>query len=118
MARAMAAAPSTLTWSAIVARIGAGRNGGGGRMDWSHAPRQVDGIEVNPVADGYIVYQPDRDRVHYLNHTAVLVLELCDGQLPAGDIPRLLRDAYDLSAPPTDQVAECLTKLLDEGLVR
>jgi hypothetical protein len=87
-------------------------------MDWSHLPKQVDDLDVNEVADGYIVYQPARDRVHYLNHTAVLVLEMCTGQVTAGEIPGLLKNAYDLAEPPTAEVAECLTKLLDEGLVR
>jgi hypothetical protein len=87
-------------------------------MDWSRAPCQVDGIEINAVSDGYIVYQPDRDRVHYLNHTAALVLELCNGQVIAGDIPGLLKAAYALPQVPTDQVADCLAKLHDEGLIR
>jgi hypothetical protein len=87
-------------------------------MDWSHVPKQVDGIEVNPVADGYVLYQADRDRVHYLNPTAVLVLEMCNGRVRAEEIPGLLKDAYDLAEPPTAEVAECLAKLLDEGLVR
>ena len=94
------------------------RHPSGAAIDWTRTPRRVDALEINPVADGYVIYQPDRDRVHYLNHTAVLVIELCDGATPAGDIPRLLKAAYELPAPPTAEVAECLTKLLDEGLIR
>jgi len=86
-------------------------------MDWNACPRVSDGIEINKVADGYIVYQPDRDRVHYLNQTAVLVLELCDGNTRAGELPGLIRAAYQLADPPTDEVSECLAKLLEEGLV-
>jgi hypothetical protein len=56
--------------------------------------------------------------VHYLNHTAVLVLELCNGDVTADEIPRLLEQAYDLAEPPTAEVAECLDKLRDEGLIR
>jgi hypothetical protein len=80
-------------------------------------PRRVDDVEVNPVPDGYIVYQPSRDRVHYLNHTAVLVLELCTGRVRAREIPGLLKDAYDLPEAPTDEVAACLATLAAEGLV-
>ena len=92
--------------------------GAGPGVDWAGRPSQVPGIEINKVADGYIVYDPERDRVHYLNHTAVLVLELCTGDVPAGEIPELLRAAYDLSMPPTDEVAQCLTRFYEEGLVR
>lgn len=87
-------------------------------MDADALPRRIDDLEVNPVPDGYIVYQPSRDRVHYLNHTAVLVLELCTGRVPAGEIPRLLKDAYDLAEAPIDEVAACLDTLSTEGLVR
>jgi len=87
-------------------------------MDWDALPRRAEDIEVNQVPDGYIVYQPSHDRVHYLNHTAVLVLELCTGRVRAADIPRLLKEAYDLPEPPTDEVAACLDTLSTEGLVR
>ena len=87
-------------------------------MDWDACLRVSDGIEVNKVADGYIVYQPERDRVHYLNHTAVLLLELCDGKTRAGELAELLKSAYDLPAPPIAEVSECLSSLLDEGLLR
>lgn len=80
-------------------------------------PRRAQGIEINPVPDGYIVYQPVRDRVHYLNHTAVLVLELCTGRVRAGDIASLIQGAYDLPDPPTAEVATCLDSLATEQLV-
>src|SRR5437016_730525 len=43
-------------------------------------PRHVDGLDINPVEDGFMIYRPDTDRVHYLNHTAVLILELSNGR--------------------------------------
>jgi hypothetical protein len=49
-------------------------------------PKRVDGLEINPAEDGFIIYQPEQDRVHYLNHTAVLVLELCNGKNTAAGI--------------------------------
>src|SRR5215216_1065226 len=33
----------------------------------------VDGIEVNRVPDGAMVYQNERERVHFLNPTALIV---------------------------------------------
>jgi hypothetical protein len=35
-------------------------------------PRTIDGLEINEVRDGLIVYDATRDRVHYLNATASL----------------------------------------------
>jgi coenzyme PQQ synthesis protein D (PqqD) len=80
-------------------------------------PKLVAGLEINKVADGYIVYQPARDRVHYLNHTATIVLELCNGQNSPSEIAGLLQSAYDLPAPPETEVAACLLQLRSEELV-
>ena len=80
-------------------------------------PKQADGIEINEVADGYVVYQPDRERVHYLNHTAAIVLQLCDGQVSADSMSHVLQEAYSLPDRPASEVAECLEKFLEEGLI-
>jgi hypothetical protein len=80
-------------------------------------PKLIAGLEINKVADGYIVYQPARDRVHYLNHTATIVLELCNGENSPSEIADLLRSAYDLAASPEAEVTACLQQLGAEELV-
>ncbi|MBV8358232.1 MAG: PqqD family protein [Deltaproteobacteria bacterium] len=80
-------------------------------------PVMAPDLELNEVADGYIVYQPDRDRVHYLNQTAAVVLELCNGKNAEADIPELVRLAWDLPEPPTEEVADCLKGLRQESLI-
>jgi hypothetical protein len=86
-------------------------------VDWNACPRVIEGIEINKVDDGYIVYHPARDRVHYLNQTAALVLELCNGQTRAAELAGLLQTVYHLPAPPSTEVSECLEKLFVEGLL-
>jgi len=44
----------------------------------TNQPSVIDGLDVNEVKDGLIVYDPSRDRVHYLNATAGVVFTLCD----------------------------------------
>jgi hypothetical protein len=83
----------------------------------SETPKPVSSLEINKVADGYVVYQPDRDRVHYLNHTATIILELCNGRNDAATIANLLKSAYELPATPVEEVVACLRQLSDEGLV-
>jgi hypothetical protein len=80
------------------------------------APRKSDGLEIDKAEDGFVVYQPDRARVHYLNPTANLILELCDGSLTAPQIAELVGEAFDLAAPPTQEVLEALATLQAEGL--
>jgi hypothetical protein len=83
----------------------------------SHNPAMAPDLEISTVADGYVVYQPDRDRVHYLNKTASLVFELCNGRNPEAEMPGLVQLAFGLSQPPVDEVAECLEVLRREGLI-
>ena len=86
-------------------------------VDWNSCPRAATGIEVNIVADGCVVYDPGLDRVHYLNHTAVVLLELCNGQIQASDLPGVIQAAYNLPEPPVKEVTSCLEKLFEEGLL-
>ena len=64
-----------------------------------------------------MIYQPDKDRVHYLNHTAVLVLELSNGQRAPNEIAALLQHAYKLPKLPLKEVDDTLAKMTAEGLV-
>jgi len=80
-------------------------------------PRKSDGLEIDEVEDGFVVYQQDRARVHYLNPTAKLILELCDGTLTAAQIAGLLEEAYRLPQAPVEAVGDALAQLETEGLV-
>ena len=86
-------------------------------MDWSMRLKRTPDIEIRQAPDGLVVYDAARDRVHYLNRTAALLLESCDGTLAAIELPALLAAAFDLPAPPTAEVETCLATLLDEGLL-
>jgi hypothetical protein len=80
-------------------------------------PARVEDLDVAEVADGFVVYHPARDRVHFFNHTAAIVLELCDGSKSDTEITKLVQRCYELSEPPETEVAECLAQLREEGLV-
>jgi PqqD family protein of HPr-rel-A system len=74
-------------------------------------------IDVSEVAGGFVVYHPARDRVHFLNHTAALVLALCTGDTEAAEITRLLQVAYELPEPPENEIGVFLEQLRQEGLI-
>jgi hypothetical protein len=80
-------------------------------------PKRSDGLTINPIEDGFVIYQAARDRAHYLNHTAVLVLELCDGRRRVAEIAELVRKAYGLGRAPRRAVDSALTRMASEGLV-
>jgi hypothetical protein len=83
----------------------------------SDMPTRVDDIDVVEMADGFAVYHVTRDRVHFVNHTAAIMLELCDGTKTEVEIARVLGGCYDLPRPPEAEVAGCLAQFRDEGLV-
>ncbi len=80
-------------------------------------PKAVEGLETHEVVDGYIIYQSDRGRVHYLNRTAVIVLALCTGRNCVTEMPNLLRLAFGLASPPAAETRACLERLVMESLV-
>jgi hypothetical protein len=80
--------------------------------------RQASNLEVHDVPDGYIVYQSERDQVHYLNNTAAIIFELCDGKREPEDIIARVAKAFELSLSAHDEIRAGLDSLLDKGLVQ
>lgn len=80
-------------------------------------PLRADGIELEEVADGYLAVDHRNERVHYLNHTAAMVLELCSGEREVEEIARVLQRTYDLGRPPYEDVSACLGELVAADLV-
>lgn len=79
--------------------------------------RQVDGLDVNEVQDGYVVYQQAQDRVHYLNTTAAVIFEYCDGLQTEDEIIRQVAAAFEVSEARQEEIRACLDSLVKEGLV-
>jgi hypothetical protein len=80
-------------------------------------PLRAKGLDINPVADGYVVYDPGTDLVHYLNHTAAMVLEMCTGDDTADDIAAFLTEVFGSAPDVGSAVAACIDQLRDLGLV-
>jgi hypothetical protein len=86
-------------------------------MEANWVPMHTEGLQVNELPDGYVIYQPSTERVHYLNGTAAVVFEMCNGKVAADVIPGLVKQAYDLAETPATEVEQCLARFLEEGLV-
>lgn len=80
-------------------------------------PKQVGGLDISPAEDGYIVYEPDLDRVHFLSPVAVVILELCNGNNTEAEIVDLIRDGFGLQENPAEAVVETLAKMKAGGLL-
>lgn len=88
----------------------------GGR--WTGNPLQVDDLDISPADDGYMIYRPQQDRITFLNSTAVLVLELCNGENSIEQIAHLVKQAYSLTEAPIEDVREALKQLQAEDLLQ
>lgn len=75
----------------------------------------VGDLEVTHVPDGYVIYDEHKGVVHYLNPTAALIFEVCDGSKTVAEIGELVRDAYDLDHDPS--LDEFFVSLETSGLV-
>jgi len=80
--------------------------------------QKADGLDIHLVEDHCVVFDTVCDRIHYLNPTAALVLELCDGNRPPTEIAALVREAYGLATTPLDEITRCLSSLKEMGIVR
>jgi hypothetical protein len=78
--------------------------------------RKADGLELHVVDDQCLLYQAESDRIHFLNPTAALVFELCDGNHTVGQIATLVQEAYGLPELPLDEVRGCLERLQKMGI--
>lgn len=81
------------------------------------SPARTEGLDVHDVEDGLVVYDTKTDRVHYLNATATLVFEVCDGTRTADTIVELVGAAWGLDELPSEQVRGCLDQLRAEGVI-
>lgn len=77
-----------------------------------------EGLEITPMPDGCVVYDAAREKVHYLNPTAAVVYELCDGVRSLRAICAFLAQAYGLDQQPVEATCNCLQTLIAEGVVR
>ena len=73
--------------------------------------------EIEQVPDGYVVYMSERERVLFLNNTAAVILELCDGEHTLEEIAAILVAAYELDELPQEAFEASVSHLIDERLI-
>jgi acetoacetyl-CoA synthetase len=82
-----------------------------------HMPMRADDIDMVEMEDGVAIRRAGHERVHLVNHTAALVLELCDGTKTDAEIADVVGRLYGLPQPPKGEVAACLAQFRAESLV-
>ena len=87
-------------------------------LDAEDRPKRKPGLETHPADDQFVIREAGSDQVYYLNPTAALILEFCDGEHSVGEITTLVREAYSLPDAPAEQVYNALANLISEGLIQ
>jgi hypothetical protein len=88
------------------------------KVDQQSVFTRIEEHEPTAVPVGYVIYQAARDMVHYLNPTAAIAYELCDGRHSARQIAEFIQKSFDLPEAPMGEVVECLATLRQEQLIR
>jgi hypothetical protein len=75
------------------------------------------GYLLERIADEVVVYHPTRTTSLYLNETAAVIWELCDGSRSTNDIIALLQDLYpDSGEGIAGQVEDMIRRLAEKSL--
>ena len=81
-------------------------------------PKQVKSLKVTSEKDGLVVKDSRLDRIHYLNHTAGLILVLCDGKKSVREIASLLQSQFGKKETAEAEVADIIEQFIEENLVK
>jgi hypothetical protein len=80
-------------------------------------PAPASGIEVVELPEGLMVRQADPLRVHDLNNTAAIVLQLCDGERSVPEIAQVVAESFGLASSPLAEVSACVESLRRAGVL-
>lgn len=81
-------------------------------------PSRSPDLDVHEVPDGYVVYHGGKDSVSYLNKTAAIVFEFCDGKFSADEIVSRVVKLFDLPEGSHGEIEACIESLAKEGLIQ
>jgi hypothetical protein len=81
-------------------------------------PRRKDGVALRRSGGEIILYDPDEDRVHFVNVTAAAIWELCDGTTDEVEMVTAICQLTGLPAEVVEEdVARLVGELVETGLV-
>ncbi len=58
--------------------------------------KPVGGFEVTEVPDGFVIYDDNNGKVHYLNPTAAVVYTVCDGDKTVSELAGIVQELYGI----------------------
>lgn len=87
-------------------------------IDLTRVPCRAPGYAAEQVDDELLLYHSGRTTVVYLNQTAFMIWQLCDGQRSGTEIMALLAAAFPADGDAvTRDVIEAFQQLVTQGVV-
>jgi coenzyme PQQ biosynthesis protein PqqD len=87
-------------------------------IDPARVPCRIPGYAAEQIDGELLLYHSGRTTVVYLNQTALMIWQLCDGRRSAADIADLLAAAFPGErAAIADDVVQALQHLVEQGVV-
>lgn len=80
--------------------------------------KTIENIETNKVSDGFIISNPKNDMVYFLNHTAAILLELCDGTTSIPQMKQHIQETFNLEDMPGTEIDNSLKELIGYNLIK
>ena len=77
--------------------------------------KSIEGVDLNEVPDGYVIYDNDENKVHYLNTTAAIIYQLLDGNQTVDDIASLIKEAFN--SKEDVNITDSIENLLEAKLI-
>lgn len=80
-------------------------------------PKKIDALEYHLVEDGFVAYDIGNDQVHFLNNTAYVVFELCNGKRSIENIAAYMQHEFKLQEKPIEEVMNAINNFVEIGLI-
>ncbi len=78
-------------------------------------PKLREGLYIREIKDEKALYDKETGTVHFLNHTAAFIAELCDGHHTTNDIVTELLKKYDVPHETAVKDVETVLNNLEEN---
>ncbi len=80
-------------------------------------PKTTKALEITESDNGYAVYDPNKEKVHFLNDMGILILEMCNGENSTDIIINLITQSFQLSEDHSSEINKYIDQLHNEGLI-
>jgi hypothetical protein len=80
-------------------------------------PKKAEGLDFTETDDGFAVFDPKNGKVHFLNNTGVIILEICDGTYTCEEIVGMIEATFKVTDITKEEIRSYIENLYNEHLL-